>query len=349
MDPIINRIIDETGIKEIRQSLTQLSLADLHSLLLSIYQEKAGNLADRDMLEQASQCQYVQPSGVPQSEMAYFDNLAYQTLPQSFKPVELSPVACLGMNSVHGGISQNKVMTTTKGVEVVADPTTALAVLCAKGRRLALTAEDKSLERISLATSHRVIRQQSVSPEKGYTPHFRVFALATAGCDSGHDKFEKEVISEHLTFYLRLISVFLRNKLQKKANVVVSLSDTRIVPEMRDKLPDVVERSSKISRAVMREHKVEHVLFFLNSLEREVFNSLREKFPWARFVFNLNRTEGLQYYSGPCIRITAIDTDGVERRLVGGGVTRWTQALVGSRKERFFGSGIGSELLCRYF
>ena len=66
---------------------------------------------------------------------ARMDRVAFATLPSAFSPLELSPVSPLGTNSVVATVSQNKTLTTTRGLEVVSDATNVLALECALRRR----------------------------------------------------------------------------------------------------------------------------------------------------------------------------------------------------------------------
>ena len=54
---------------------------------------------------------------------------------EGFEPVELAPVAPLGLNAVLGRIHQNNVLSTIRSTEVVADPTASLALEAAVRRR----------------------------------------------------------------------------------------------------------------------------------------------------------------------------------------------------------------------
>ena len=61
------------------------------------------------------------------------------------------------------------------------------------------------------------------------------------------------------------------------------------------------------------------------------------------------RLEGMGYYTGLCLRITAAAPDGSALPLADGGFTAWTATLAADKKERFLASGIGSELVCRLY
>ncbi|HEY6101087.1 MAG TPA: hypothetical protein VIW03_16750 [Anaeromyxobacter sp.] len=62
----------------------------------------------------------------------------------------------------------------------------------------------------------------------------------------------------------------------------------------------------------------------------------------------IGRLEGLGYYDGLCFRIQ-VDGPAGPLPVVDGGFTRWTQRLLGDRKERLLCSAIGSEHVCKVY
>ena len=78
----------------------------------------------------------------------------------------------LGTSSSLGGISQDWVVTTVRGGEIVSDPTSVLALECALRRR-----RDRTRP-VRLSTTHRVLRAQVFEPP--FTQHFGMLALCAA-------------------------------------------------------------------------------------------------------------------------------------------------------------------------
>ena len=74
-----------------------------------------------------------------------------------------------------GQIDQNNVASTIRGTEVLADPTAALALEAAVRRRA------NPAETVRLCAVCRVLRLQPVPDVPGFTQHFALFALVTAG------------------------------------------------------------------------------------------------------------------------------------------------------------------------
>ena len=77
-------------------------------------------------------------------------------------------------------------------------PTASLALEAAVRRR-------RGEETVRLCALGRILRLQPVPDLPGYTPHFRLFALVTAGRAEPSHGFEREALSEHLAVYRRLL------------------------------------------------------------------------------------------------------------------------------------------------
>jgi hypothetical protein len=114
-----------------------------------------------------------------------------------YEALQLSPVAPLGVTSVVAPTSQDRVLTSTRGTEVVSDPTNVLALESA--RRLA---SDPDRE-VRLCTSHQTLRMQPVGDEPGRTRHFRLFAMSDAGRGRPDDGFEVAAVTRQLEAFDR--------------------------------------------------------------------------------------------------------------------------------------------------
>src|SRR4029077_19152037 len=108
--------------------------------------------------------------------------------------LDLSPVCPFSAASTLGGTSQNNVLTAIRNAEALGDPTIAMALEAGRRR--------PSTDVVRLCASHRVIRLQPFDVP-GYSPHFRLFGLVTAGRDTGSLRFETAHLLEHVRVYLR--------------------------------------------------------------------------------------------------------------------------------------------------
>ena len=88
---------------------------------------QAGRRRPADLLAQYRRDGFVAPSGLDQRLVNTLDRLALEAA-EGYDAVLLSPVAPLGVNSVVAPTSQDRTVTTTRGSEVVSDPTNVLAL-----------------------------------------------------------------------------------------------------------------------------------------------------------------------------------------------------------------------------
>jgi len=158
---------------------SEVSPSDLQSLLLHVFHLRAGALGEADVMRSAERS-LLTPSRLDARVINWFDQVAFGAAEQ-FEALELSPVSALGLNRVLGEIDQNNVLTTIRNAEVLGDPTPALALECARRRR---DPKLRATGAVRLCASQRVIRLQPFDVP-GFTPHFRLFALVSAGRDSG--------------------------------------------------------------------------------------------------------------------------------------------------------------------
>ena len=361
---IVARIAGQTGIPRLFPALSEeIALSDLQSLLMHVYQARTAKSSESDLRRGAGRG-LVAASKVDARLLNQFDKTAFQ-IGSEFEAIELSPVGPLGLNHVLGGIDQNNVLTTIRNAEVLGDPTTALALECWRRRK------DQSRggggEAVRLCCSQRLVRLQPFD-EPGYSPHFRLFALVSAGRDTGSHAFEIQHLGEHIRFYLRLFAA-LNGQGFSFREPLVEISDTAVVEALLRESGIIVEELRKSVRAHVLggsdrflaergvrlpeaiedpaqelPHGAPH--HRLARLKTELIDKLRPEFPDTQFRFNLARLEGLSYYQGSCLRISSVAPDGNRYPITDGGFTDWTARLLENRKERLLATGVGSEFAC---
>lgn len=168
-----------------------LPATELWSLLLTVAEQRAAARVPANLLQQYARDRFVAPAIVDQRAQLELD-LQLFTAAAAFEPIELSPVAPLGVCSAIAPTSQNRVISTMRGTEVVSDPTNVLALECA--RRLRADPADV----VKLATSHRCVRAQPVPKQSGFTAHFRIFCLASAAHETKDQGFSVDSLLEHI-------------------------------------------------------------------------------------------------------------------------------------------------------
>ncbi len=190
---MLRRIERDAGVPGLTAILTGLAPADLRSLLLHVIAAHAERRDPASLLAQYERDGTVRPEPCDARIMHALDGLAMAAA-EGFESVQLAPVGPLGTNAVLGQISQNNVLSTIRNTEVIADPTAALALECAVRRRA-------RNEPVRLCTVGRTLRLQPFDMP-GYSPHFRLFALVSAG--RGGD-FVRDEIATHLRVYSTLL------------------------------------------------------------------------------------------------------------------------------------------------
>jgi hypothetical protein len=178
---------------------TGLSQADLTALLLGVARRRAAAVAPGRLLRRWTEDRFVRPADVDPRVLARIEARMWELLPAEVDGVELSPVVPLGACTAVAPLSQNRVVTTMRGTEVVSDSTNALAIEAA-ARRKAGAVE------VHLAASHRQLRAQVFPP--GWAPHFRLFALVSSARDTGSGATQARLLTLHVRFWRRVLAEF---------------------------------------------------------------------------------------------------------------------------------------------
>lgn len=189
--------------RELLQKLSLLPGTALNSLLLELFRERAGRITPRDVLDSFTQNRFVQPSAV---DTIAFKELELQWLKLAasggFKPVLLSPLTPLGTCAAFKTIHQHNVVSALRGTEVMSDATNVFALLFARQYK-----QTYSREPIKYVAAERLTRAQAFAGP-GFTAHFGVFCMATAGFNKGGFVFETAQLADHLRLHLSLLQGF---------------------------------------------------------------------------------------------------------------------------------------------
>jgi hypothetical protein len=183
-----------------RAALVQgLSPADLRTLLMDVSRRRAAAVTPAGLIQRWRQDRYVRPAGSDPRLVWRLEARLWELLPGEFAGIDLSPVTPLGTCAAMGPVSQDRVISTTRGSEVVSDPTNALALEAAARR------QRSPARPVHLACCHRVLRGQPFDAP-GDFQHFRLFALVTSARDQGSGATEAAMLITHLRFWSRALS-----------------------------------------------------------------------------------------------------------------------------------------------
>jgi hypothetical protein len=173
----------------------EMAATELWSLLLTVMERRAAARSPATLMQQWAQDRFVVPTYIDQRTLLAIDQALFAAA-HAFEAIELAPLAPLGVCSVVALTSQNRVVSTTRGTEVVSDPTNVLALESASRLR-----KDASVI-VRLATSHRCVRAQEVPKLPGFAAHFRMFAMTTAGHETKDQAFVVEALIDHIRTHL---------------------------------------------------------------------------------------------------------------------------------------------------
>jgi hypothetical protein len=211
-----------------RAALEQkLSPADLQTLLLDVSRHRAAAVSPARLMRRWQQDRYVRLAGSDPRRVWALEARLWALLPPAFEGVDLSPVAPLGVCSALGPVSQDRVISTVRGTEVVSDPTNVLALEAAQRRQRSGAAA------VHVASCHRVLRGQPFD-QPGVFQHFRLFTLVSSARDRGSGRTEADLLTTHLTFWATALADLLPRCLSTISYTVFGF------PPLRERMDDTV-------------------------------------------------------------------------------------------------------------
>jgi hypothetical protein len=181
------------GLREAKalEALEAVPGSELSSFFLELAGRRARARTPAEVLRQWVQDTFTSLSMVDLRQVLRVE-LRLLDAAAAFEAVELSPLAPLATCASVGLTSQNKIVSTMRGTEVVSDSTNVMALECA--RRLRRSPEVP----VRLATCQRVVRAQAIPKKPGYAHHFKLFAMATAGLETKDHGFLVDALLEHI-------------------------------------------------------------------------------------------------------------------------------------------------------
>jgi hypothetical protein len=197
---MLRRIMQQLQNDDIIEGLASLPGADFNSLMLEVFNRRASKITPQQLLSQYRLSRFVKPA---ETDCLQFLNLQTATLSllqeQKFQPVALSPLAPLGTCSVLGTVSQNKVVSAIRGLEVLADATNAIALHIAHTKQAGTTTGPLHYCAVS-----QHVRAQALSSEK-FTAFFTIGCLVSEGIDTGSYTFECTSLVAHLRAWTMIL------------------------------------------------------------------------------------------------------------------------------------------------
>jgi hypothetical protein len=317
-------IVDLIGSESFERLATGLSGSQFQSLALEVIQTRAAARTHREVLTQFERDTFCRPAAVDPRTALRIDAELFGAA-SGFEAVELSPVAPLGACSTFALTHQNRVLSALRATEVVADPTNVLALECA----LRLRGNHSSA--IHLATSHRVLRAQTVPNHPGFTQHFRLFALASAGDEQENHAMTVQSLVEHIRTMLRAM-----DRLEEHGYAFRERRVDILATDERAELGDRI--AAQLSGAVARK-KLEHA-YYSGGLRYSIWAAPPQVSP-------AGSSAGQESPAG------AFDDAARKARLsvplADGGAFDWLAKLTSNRRATYLASGIGAQLIAFMF
>lgn len=309
---IVGKILKRIGHPELLDVLSQkLSGTELNSLLLEVFSQRATKLTPPVLLNRYQQNRFVKPADLPVIELQRMElDLLELFQEHFFQPLELSPVANFGSCSVVGPVDQKKIISALRGTEVLADATNVIALHICDLKQRKVWSPQTPTDKIRFGAIQRHVRTQQIAG-KGFTPHFKIGCLVTAGYDAGSFAFEKESLFEHIAAMKALYLGYYK------------VEDLRFRFLCRPGFyPDAPD------------------------LAREIKGYVSHQDPEVRIDIIDAPPQENSYYKGIQYKVD-IRINGQTCEIGDGGFVDWTQQLLQNKKERMLSTGIGFDFMYR--
>lgn len=203
MSDILGRILYEIDCPDLVDRLLHLSGSDLNSLLLELYRRRAEGLDARAVLKNYARNRFAEPSALDPVQYRELEAMLLSLARGcGMEPVLLSPVAPLGSCAAFGCVNQNKIVSASRGLEALADPTNMLALVLAERRG---TGQWPADARAHLCATARVTRAQPFAGKNSFA-HFGVFCAVSGGRDAGSYGCETALLMDQLAFYREMLA-----------------------------------------------------------------------------------------------------------------------------------------------
>jgi hypothetical protein len=199
-------------------AIAGLSGSELQTLLMPLMRERAARVRPADLLRRWREDRFVRPATADPRQVARAEARLWSLLPDDVHAVQLSPVVPLGTCTAVTPTSQNRIVTTTRPVEVLSDPTNALAIEAAARRA--------DHDEVHVAAAHQVLRAQHFGP--GRSAHFRLFSLVSTARDTGSGRTEARLLQRHAAYWQQVLAPI------PGAQIRYTIFDS---PVLRERLP----------------------------------------------------------------------------------------------------------------
>ncbi|PJN55335.1 hypothetical protein PAEVO_20560 [Paenibacillus sp. GM2FR] len=262
---IVHTILAKLGNERLITELTTtLSQSEMTTLLLALSKEITAQSSPVDLLNKYTTNRFVKPSELSPIKLRKKElDMLELAEHRGFTTLELSPASPLGSCSVIAKVDQNKVISATRGVELMSDSTNMLAIYLANGIKNKTI--NNSVSDVHVCAASRVTRGQWFK-NANVLPHFGLFTLVSSGRDTGSYRFEKDSLTRHIDFYLN----YYGEKLGKEIKVFLHMRKGYTDSEgLLDRLVDHL--NVKFPSCLLIEDRVDSTNQYYKGLNFEVY------------------------------------------------------------------------------
>ena len=183
------------GVHAREALLRTLNPIELRTILADVARSRASNQTPADLIKRWREDKLLEPSMLDPREALPITAKLWEVVPPEFVGVTLSQLTSLGSGIHLGGLGQNRVVTTMRGTEVLADPKHGLALEASRRRR-------NGHSRVHLATHARCTHAWDHSEESS---HELRFALVSSAPDGGGLSTEADLLDLHLDYWREIM------------------------------------------------------------------------------------------------------------------------------------------------
>lgn len=189
------------GIHAREALLRTLNPVELRAILADVARTRAAAMTPAEIIKRWREDRLLMPSLLDPREALPVTAKLWESVPQEFIGVTLSQLTALGSGVHLGGRGQNRVITTMRGTEVLADPAHGLALEASRRRRTGHS-------RVHLATHARCTHAWDFSEESA---HELRFSLVSSAPDGGGLTTEADLLDLHLDYWREIMGTLVPN------------------------------------------------------------------------------------------------------------------------------------------
>lgn len=244
---ILNRLGMNQKIMEVLQPLQR---KELSIVLIDLFNRRSQDVNAMNILQQMTQTRFCRSSNNNIRKINLIEAEIAKILPEEFDLIDVSPLDPFWLNSFLTETSQKKIISTSRGFDLMSDGSTKLALEWAIRRKELSKTAHGIREKVLLWTNIRCLRAQSYEGmnQKDTYAHFKVFASAILWKDIENRDFEFYAVDKTLRFYFELLRKLKNEGIISFDWLTIYLSDLRITERLFASILGITEEKELKNR-----------------------------------------------------------------------------------------------------